>query len=100
MLFGKSALVGWLLLDATFGAVNLWRLFQPNERRVFGPSACGGIAGQSPRSASKSRLPSERLRCRRRQRSIRQQVASRPASRAVALRVSLPGTYDRPGTSR
>ncbi len=35
-LFGRSAPVGWLLLDAAFGAVNLWWLLQSDTRRAFG----------------------------------------------------------------
>jgi len=94
VLFGKSALVGWLLLDATFGAVNLWRLFQPNERRVFGlrhVRNCRSV----PRSASRATA----------ERASEVQAPSTvdpatgcvaPGLTAVALRVSLPGTYDRP----
>jgi len=35
-LFGKSAPVGLLLVDAAFGAVNLWWLLQSDTRRAFG----------------------------------------------------------------
>jgi len=34
-LLGKSAPVGWLLLDAGFGAYNLWWLLQPDTKRAF-----------------------------------------------------------------
>jgi hypothetical protein len=34
-LAGKSAPVGWLLLDAAFGAYNLWWLLQPGTRQAF-----------------------------------------------------------------
>jgi hypothetical protein len=37
-LFGKSAPVGWLLLDAAFGAYNLWWLLQPDTKRAFSRS--------------------------------------------------------------
>ena len=36
-LVGKSAPVGWLLLDAAFGAYNLWWLTRPETRRAFRP---------------------------------------------------------------
>jgi len=34
-LLGKPAPVGWLLLDAAFGAYNLWWLLQPETKRAF-----------------------------------------------------------------
>jgi hypothetical protein len=34
-LAGKSAPAGWLLLDAAFGAYNLWWLLQPGTRKAF-----------------------------------------------------------------
>ena len=34
---GKSAPVGWLALDAAFGAYNLWWLLQPETRAAFAP---------------------------------------------------------------
>ena len=34
---GKSAPVGWLALDAAFGAYNLWWLLQPETRAAFTP---------------------------------------------------------------
>jgi hypothetical protein len=36
---GKSAPVGWLALDAAFGAYNLWWLLQPETRAAFAPPA-------------------------------------------------------------
>ena len=36
-LAGKSAPVGWLMLDAAFGAYNLWWLTRPETRRAFAP---------------------------------------------------------------
>jgi len=36
-LTGKSAPVGWLLLDAAFGVYNLWWLLQPATRAAFRP---------------------------------------------------------------
>ena len=35
-LAGKSAPIAWLLLDAAFGAYNLWWLLQPATRAAFG----------------------------------------------------------------
>ena len=37
-LLGKPAPVGWLLLDAAFGAYNLWWLLQPETKRAFSKS--------------------------------------------------------------
>ena len=34
-LAGKSAPARWLLLDAAFGACNLWSLLQPGTRKAF-----------------------------------------------------------------
>jgi len=35
-LTGKSAPIGWLLLDSAFGAYNLWWLLRPETRAAFG----------------------------------------------------------------
>jgi len=47
-LLGKPAPVGWLLLDAAFGAYNLWWLLQPATERAFGYGT--GAEGQDRRS--------------------------------------------------
>ena len=36
-LAGKSAPVGWLLLDCAFGAYNVWWLLRPETRQAFRP---------------------------------------------------------------
>jgi len=42
---GKSAPVGWLALDAAFGAYNLWWLLQPETRAAFAPRSTPGGSG-------------------------------------------------------
>jgi len=44
-LTGKSAPIGWLLLDAAFGAYNLWWLLQPATRAAFTPTPTVPSAG-------------------------------------------------------
>lgn len=44
--FGKPAPVGWLLLDAAFGAYNLWWLLRPETKRAFSPSMKAPSAGR------------------------------------------------------
>ena len=36
-LAGKSAPIGWLILDAAFGVYNLWWLTRPETRQAFAP---------------------------------------------------------------
>jgi len=95
VLFGKSAWSDGCSWTPRSGAVNLWRLFRQREA-VFGPSACGGIAGQYPALApprADCRRASE-VRRRQNGRSGHNRLRPRPASRAVALRV-----YHFPGTT-
>ena len=46
---GKPAPIGWLLLDAAFGAYNLWWLLRPDVRRAFRKRGPGTKAARQVR---------------------------------------------------